>query len=33
MKDMYYLNTFLQPKNEGVNEWAGAGRIWKTTQT
>ena len=32
--DMYPLNTFNIPKriHEGVNKWAGGGRIQKTTR-
>ena len=30
--DMYHLNTFNIPKHEGVNKWAGVGRIQKTTR-
>ena len=30
--DMYLLNTFHIPKNEGVNEWVGGRCIQKTTK-
>ena len=30
--DMYYLNTFNIPKDEGVTKWAGRGHIHKTTR-
>ena len=30
--DMYHLNTFNVLKHEGVNKWAGRGRIHKTTR-
>ena len=30
--DMYHVNTFNIPKHEGVNKWAGGGRIQKTTK-
>ena len=30
--DMYLLNTFQVPKNEGVNEWVGGRRIQKITK-
>ena len=29
---MYQLNTFRSTKNEGVNEWAGEGRIQRNTK-
>ena len=31
--DMYHLNNFYILKNEGVDEWAGEGRIQKITKT
>ena len=30
--DMYHLNAFNIPKNEGVNEWAGGGQNQKATR-
>ena len=30
--DMYLLNIFHIPENEGVNEWVGGKRIQKTTK-
>ena len=30
--DMYHLNTFNIPKNEGVSEWVGRGRNQKATR-
>ena len=29
---MNHLNTFRSPKNEGVNEWEGEGRIQTNTK-
>ena len=31
--DMYHLNTFPLPRNEGVNRWAGGGACKKTKRT
>ena len=31
--DMYHLNTFPLPRNEGVNRWAGEGACKKTKKT
>ena len=30
--DMYHLNSFNIPKNEGVNEWAGGGATKKSPE-